>query len=158
MRDALLRPLLLWPVARQFLPAINALRAQEGLAALHDLRSMVEVSPLLLFLTAEPFEYPRSDWPTNVRTVGPCAWEPPSDPPAWLADIDAPIVLVTTSSEFQDDRRLADVALEALADETSMWWSRCPRRPTPRRSPCRTTPTSSDTRRTARSSNGPSAP
>jgi MGT family glycosyltransferase len=49
--------------------------------------------------------------------VGPCDWDPPAEPPSWLADVDRPIVLVTTSSEFQDDGRLVRCALEALADE-----------------------------------------
>ena len=68
-------------------------------------------------MTAEPFEYPRSDWPSRVRLVGPCDWEPPAEPPAWLAEVHEPIVLVTTSSEFQDDGRLVRCALEALAEE-----------------------------------------
>lgn len=63
----------------------------------------------------KPFEYPRSDWPDNVRLVGPCEWDPPAEPPRWLEEIEAPIVLVTTSSEFQDDSRLVRCALEALA-------------------------------------------
>ena len=33
--------------------------------------------PLLLYMTAEPLEYPRSDWPASVRAIGPCAWDPP---------------------------------------------------------------------------------
>jgi MGT family glycosyltransferase len=49
--------------------------------------------------------------------VGPCDWDPPADPPAWLDEVTDPIVLVTTSSEFQDDRRLVACALEALASE-----------------------------------------
>ncbi len=49
--------------------------------------------------------------------VGPCAWDPPSDPPPWLDDIDRPIVLVTTSSEYQDDGRMVQVALDGLAEE-----------------------------------------
>jgi MGT family glycosyltransferase len=68
-------------------------------------------------MTAEPFEYPRSDWPDSVRLVGPCAWDPPAEPPGWLADVQRPLVLVTTSSEFQDDGRLVRTALEALAHE-----------------------------------------
>ena len=66
---------------------------------------------------AEPFEYPRSDWPSNIHMVGPCDWDPPADPPPWLDEVDQPIVLVTTSSEFQDDGRLVRCALEALAEE-----------------------------------------
>jgi MGT family glycosyltransferase len=49
--------------------------------------------------------------------VGPCAWDPPADPPPWLDDVRRPLVLVSTSSEFQDDGRLARTALEALAGE-----------------------------------------
>ena len=78
---------------------------------------MFTAAPLLLYMTAEPFEYPRSDWPASVRMVGPCCWDPPADPPSWLDGIEAPIVLVSTSSEFQDDGRLVTTALEALADE-----------------------------------------
>ncbi|HQZ85713.1 MAG TPA: glycosyltransferase, partial [Actinomycetota bacterium] len=72
--------------------------------------------PLLLYLTAEPFEYHRTDWPGNVVQVGPCSWEPPGETPDWLASITDPLVLVTTSSEFQDDEKLVKVALAALAD------------------------------------------
>jgi MGT family glycosyltransferase len=49
--------------------------------------------------------------------VGPCAWDPPADPPGWLEQITEPIVLVNTSTEFQNDGRLVQVALEALAEE-----------------------------------------
>jgi MGT family glycosyltransferase len=68
-------------------------------------------------MTAEPFEYPRRDWPSNVVLVGPRAWDPPAEPPRWLQEIDRPVVLVTTSSGFQDDHRLVQVAVQALADE-----------------------------------------
>jgi MGT family glycosyltransferase len=49
--------------------------------------------------------------------IGASAWEPPGEAPAWLGDVDRPLVLVTTSSEFQDDGVLVRTALEALADE-----------------------------------------
>jgi MGT family glycosyltransferase len=73
--------------------------------------------PLLIYMTAEPFEYRRRDWPPNIVLVGPCDWDPPAAPPQWLAELPDPIVLVTTSSEFQNDDRLVRVALEALAGE-----------------------------------------
>ena len=47
--------------------------------------------------------------------VGPCTWEPPAEAPAWLREIEQPIVLVTTSSEFQNDARLVSCALQAPA-------------------------------------------
>ena len=117
IRDSLLRPVLSGALNRASLPALNATRASIGLRPFKTAEEMFTVAPLLLYMTAEPFEYPRSDWPAAVRMVGPCCWEPPGDPPAWLSEITRPLVLVTTSSEFQDDGRLVRTALEALADE-----------------------------------------
>ncbi len=117
IRDLLLRPLLSGAMNRASLPALNATRASVGVRPFKTADEMFRVAPLLLYMTAEPFEYPRSDWPAAVRMVGPCCWEPPSEPPAWLEEITRPLVLVTTSSEFQDDGRLVRVALDALADE-----------------------------------------
>jgi MGT family glycosyltransferase len=117
IRDALLRPLLSGAMNKASLPALNATRASIGLRPFTTADEMFNVAPLLLYMTAEPFEYPRSDWPAAVRMIGPCCWEPPSEPPAWLDEITRPLVLVTTSSEFQDDGRLVRTALDALANE-----------------------------------------
>jgi MGT family glycosyltransferase len=116
-RDALLRPVVLGAVERQMLPPLNSVRRGLGLAPLAHADEVFRRPPLVLYLTAEPFEYPRRDWPDSVVMVGPCAWEPPAEAPEWLAAVDVPIVLVTTSSEFQDDGRLVTTALQALADE-----------------------------------------
>jgi UDP:flavonoid glycosyltransferase YjiC (YdhE family) len=117
LRDRLLRPIAFGTLERTMIPPINQIRAGLALPPTRGVDDIFTRVPLLLYLTAEPFEYPRSDWPDNIVMVGPCAWEPPSGPPAWLDDIDRPIVLVTTSSEFQDDARLVQAALQALADE-----------------------------------------
>jgi UDP:flavonoid glycosyltransferase YjiC (YdhE family) len=117
LRDRLLRPIVFGTLEHQMIPPVNHIRAGLGLQPARGVDDIFARVPLLLYLTAEPFEYPRSDWPDNIVMVGPCAWEPPADPPPWLDDIGRPIVLVTTSSEFQDDARLVQVALEALADE-----------------------------------------
>lgn len=117
LRDRVLRPLILGSTARAFLPALNAVRAVVGVRPFDDFAQMFTTPPLLLYLTAEPFEYPRSDWPPSVRMVGPCCWDPPADPPSWLAELDRPLVLISTSSEFQDDGQLITVALEALAGQ-----------------------------------------
>src|SRR5215217_3440515 len=74
-------------------------------------------APLMLYMTAEPFEYPRSDWRPSVRMVGPGIWDPPAKSPAWLEDLKRPLVLVTCSTEFQNDGKLVRAALEALAGE-----------------------------------------
>jgi MGT family glycosyltransferase len=115
LRDAALRPIVFGSLERIVSPRINEVRERVGVAPINDASEMFGTPPVLLCLTAEPFEYPRSDWPDNVRLVGPCDWDPPAEPPRWLDAIDRPVVLVTTSSEFQDDDRLVRCALEALA-------------------------------------------
>jgi MGT family glycosyltransferase len=117
IRDTLLRPLLSRAMNKASLPALNATRASIGVRPFKTADEMFNVAPLLLYMTAEPFEYPRSDWPPAVRMVGPCCWEPPGELPTWLDEITRPLVLVTTSSEFQDDGRLVRTALDALAGE-----------------------------------------
>jgi MGT family glycosyltransferase len=116
LRDRVLRPVVFGTVERIVVSQLNGVRAELGLEPA-DATTMFTRPPLLLYMSAEPFEYPRSDWPANIRLVGPCAWDPPAEPPAWLADVKRPLVLVTTSSEFQDDGRLVRTALEALAEE-----------------------------------------
>jgi UDP:flavonoid glycosyltransferase YjiC (YdhE family) len=117
LRDAVARPLVMGMIKRTNLPKVNTIRSGAGLAPLADLEEMFTRAPLMLYLSAEPFEYPRRDWPANVVMTGPMPWEPPAGAPAWLGDVRAPIVLVTTSSEFQDDGRLVAAALEGLALE-----------------------------------------
>lgn len=118
LRDRLLGPLVFGMIEKAMLPGLNGVRASLGLAPLGEVDDLFRRLPLLLYLTAEPFEYPRRDWPPNVVMVGPCAWDPPADPPAWLTAIKEPLVLVTTSSEFQNDGRLIQSTFEALAGES----------------------------------------
>lgn len=113
-RDRLLAPLVLGAMDHILVPPTNELRRSMGLRPLRRHDDMLRQAPLLLSLTAEPFEYHRRDWPDNVVLVGPCEWEAPATPPEWLDEVDRPIVLVTTSSEFQDDLRLVQVAVDAL--------------------------------------------
>lgn len=117
LRDGLLRPLVLGMMEKAMLPALNGVRAQLRLSPLGTVDEMFRRPPLVLYMTAEPFEYPRNDWPKSVVMVGPCEWDPPTDLPSWLEDITEPIVLVTTSSEFQNDGRLIQTAFDALANE-----------------------------------------
>jgi MGT family glycosyltransferase len=117
LRDRAIGPITLRTLNRACLPLFNSVRAVAAVSPFATIDEMWVAAPLLLYMTAEPFEYPRSYWPPSVRQVGPCPWDPHADPPAWLEDIDRPLVLVTTSSEFQDDGRLVTTALEALAGE-----------------------------------------
>ncbi len=117
LRDRLLRPIVLGTIEREMLPVLNKVRTPLGLSPFASADDLILRSPLVIYMTAEPFEYPREDWPDNVVMVGPCDWDPPAEPPRWLEEITAPIVLVTTSSEFQDDGRLVQAAIEGLAEE-----------------------------------------
>ena len=117
LRDRVLRPLLTKTMEKASLPELNKTRTKLGVRPVESADELFLASPLLLYMTAEPLEYPRSDWPESVRMVGPCSWDPPAVAPDWLAGIDKPIVLVSTSSEFQDDGKLVTTALEALATE-----------------------------------------
>jgi MGT family glycosyltransferase len=117
LRDRMLRPLAAGMLNRLVLPRLNTIRAQAGVPPLVSGSDVFALAPLVLCLTAEPLEYARSDWPASVRLVGPCAWDPPAEPPDWLAKVERPLVLISTSSERQDDRRLVTTALKAFSEE-----------------------------------------
>jgi MGT family glycosyltransferase len=117
LRDRLVRPVVLGTVERTMMPKVNAVRKDHGLGPLKNADALYGRPALLLYLTAEPFEYPRPDWPENVVMVGPCDWDPDATAPDWLGHVTSPIVLVTTSSEFQGDARLVQAALDALREE-----------------------------------------
>ncbi|HEY8584754.1 MAG TPA: nucleotide disphospho-sugar-binding domain-containing protein [Capillimicrobium sp.] len=99
------------------LPRLNALRAGAGLDPLASPIEHVLAPDRVLVLTGEPLEYPRRDAPPSVRFCGAQSWDPPAEPPAWLLEDGDPWVLVTCSTEYQSDERLAATAIEALRDE-----------------------------------------
>lgn len=114
-----LRDAVLWAVVNRLydrvLPELNALRGRAGVPPFTHVADFAHRPPCLLAYTAEPFEYPRA-WPANVHLVGPGLWEPPAPAPRPEGDA-RPLVLVTCSTEFQNDGRLVEVALAGLADE-----------------------------------------
>lgn len=116
-RDRLLNPLAQAGFDALTLRRLNAIRTALGQPRLAHARELFLRPPLLLQMTSEAFEYPRSDWPGNVVLVGPCAWDPPAKLPAGLLAVEEPLVLVSTSSDFQNDGRLVRDALVALAEE-----------------------------------------
>lgn len=117
LRDAALRPVVVGSVERAMVPRVNEVRAGAGLPPVAGAADMFGRPRVLLYLTSEPFEYPRSDWQPNVRLVGACDWDPPAVAPEWLDRVERPLVVVTTSSEFQDDGRLVECVLAGLRDE-----------------------------------------
>jgi MGT family glycosyltransferase len=113
-RDAIVRGVGERLTDRAAMGPVNAMRVRYGLGALKHYADLLSPPPLVLGLTAEGFEYPRSDWPANVRLVGPTSWAPEQPTPAWLKELEDPLVLVTCSTEHQRDKRLIHVALEGL--------------------------------------------
>jgi MGT family glycosyltransferase len=105
---------------RQLAPELaqfNDLRTGLGLPAVRKFDDQLLKSDLFIAFTAEPYEYHRTDWPQQVRLVGPGLWEPPAGTPAWLETESRPIVLVTASTAFQLDAKLIATTLDALAGE-----------------------------------------
>jgi MGT family glycosyltransferase len=98
-------------------PRINALRAPRGLAPIDTADAFFRRADALLVTTAEPFEYRHDDWGDDVTMIGALPWEPPAEVPDWLDEIEGPVALVTTSSEYQADEALVRAAVEGLAGE-----------------------------------------
>jgi MGT family glycosyltransferase len=117
VRDRLAKRLTLGTLERLIASYVNPLRKELGLRPVRTIEDVYLAASVVLAYTAEPFEYPRSDWPAKVRLVGPGLWEPPADPPAWLDDVRQPLVLVTCSTLFQNDRRLVEAVCLAFAGE-----------------------------------------
>ena len=117
LRDRALGPVVMRLLGAKTLPAVNDLRAGLGLDPLASMTDFLTRPPRTLYFTAEPLEYPRSDWPDSYEMIGPATWSPPSQRPAWLDEVEHPIVLVTCSTEKLADRAILEVALEGLASE-----------------------------------------
>ena len=63
LRDRVLRPLLTGTMEKASLPELNATREKLGVRPVESADELFLAAPLLLYMTAEPLEYPRSDWP-----------------------------------------------------------------------------------------------
>ncbi len=96
------------------LPELNKTRFRLGLETFTSIEEMILRPPRLIYFTTKALEYPRENWPDNFRFVGPGLWAPDAESPAWLEETDRPIVLVTCSTELQNDRPIVEVALETL--------------------------------------------
>jgi MGT family glycosyltransferase len=118
MRDAALRPVAKGAFDKRMLPPLNEIRVGLGVPCVASADEFWRRAPLMLVATGKPFEYPHGEWGDAVQMIGPCSLDPQPDAiPEWLALIDRPIVLVTTSSEKQGDDKLVQTAMAALVDE-----------------------------------------
>jgi UDP:flavonoid glycosyltransferase YjiC (YdhE family) len=79
---------------------------------------LVTAANMVLHATDQVFDFCFDRLPAGHHYVGPLGlWEPPIDPPAYLNEPGDPWVLVSISSQIQDDVPLAQAALGALADK-----------------------------------------
>ena len=79
---------------------------------------LLESADLVLHATDQVFDYSFERLPSRHHYVGPLGiWEPPRERPPYLDEPGDPWVLVSISSQRQDDVALADAAVHALADE-----------------------------------------
>lgn len=118
VRDASMRPFVSALFDRRIVPRLNTLRSGLGVPTVDSVDGLMRRAPLLLAVGGEPFEYPHPDWDDSVQFIGACEFEPtPAVVPDWLAAVDRPVVLVSTSSLAQGDARLGRIALQSLAGE-----------------------------------------
>jgi MGT family glycosyltransferase len=110
--DLQLRTSLLYPLVM-----LNDLRERYGLEPLGDFRDRYIAAPLVIATTAEPFEYPRADWPESIVFVGPMTWEPEATALRWSRQCDGqPLLLIagSTVSEYKTDGSWIRIACEAF--------------------------------------------
>jgi EryCIII-like glycosyltransferase len=79
---------------------------------------IVAAADMVLHATDQVFDFSYDRLPPGHHYVGPLGiWEAPMDPPTYLSEPGDPWVLVSVSSQIQDDVPLAQAALGALADK-----------------------------------------
>jgi UDP:flavonoid glycosyltransferase YjiC (YdhE family) len=99
------------------LPTLNAARRDLGLPALASVPALFDRVDRVLVLTEERFDLLPRSRAANVVHVGPVLDEPAGVghwDSAWAADDPRPLVLVTTSSYFQDPRAMLHNACAAV--------------------------------------------
>jgi MGT family glycosyltransferase len=100
------------------LPALNAARAEQGLAPLRSFWQQVVEADRILMLSSAVFDFAASAVPGNVRYVGPILddpqWAAPWTPP-WPDDRAEPLILVGFTSNFQNHGPQLRRVVEALS-------------------------------------------
>jgi MGT family glycosyltransferase len=102
-RDALFRGLMRRVLAR-FVPGLNPVLAAYGQPSVRDMFELLDRCAEVLVMTSPSFDYSSPHLPANVHYVGPQLDDPDwaTRPVDWRPDGEDPLVLVATSSIFQD--------------------------------------------------------
>lgn len=102
---------------KSLIDELNQLRSRLHVSRLKKYEDIFSKPDLVLYRTAEPFDYPRKEWPENILPIGPGLWAPPGNKPEWIKDLPSPKILVSISTEMQDDGAIIETALRALSDQ-----------------------------------------
>lgn len=97
------------------LPALNAARAEHGLAPLDDLFAQFDAAHAILLATSPAFDFAPDPLPAPFAHVGPYLADPAWAQPAALPDGDAPLVVVSFSSLYQAQEQTLRNVIAALS-------------------------------------------
>jgi MGT family glycosyltransferase len=102
---------------RVYVKELNKIRTKMGVPALKQYEDIFDCPDLVLYRTSEPFDYPRKNWPDHILPVGPGLWAPSSEEPKWIDELPSPRILISVSTEKQDDGSIIETALRSMAEE-----------------------------------------
>jgi MGT family glycosyltransferase len=103
---------------KPYIDGLNRLRAELSVPQLDRYEQIFDRPDRVLYRTAEPFDYPRENWPDHIIAVGPGLWAPAHEKPEWLDALPSPRILVTVSTERQNDGAIIETAIQALSNQS----------------------------------------
>jgi MGT family glycosyltransferase len=100
---------------RRWLDVLNDARARYELAPVARIHDQWFGAQRLLILSSSTFDFPANHLPDNVRYTGPPFCEAPADtPPELSGPSQAPLVLASLSTTYQDEGRYLRILIAAL--------------------------------------------
>ncbi len=104
---------------KKYLPKINEVRASYSLHKMDNITEMFHNSDLRFIQTLKSFDFPIKPAPVNVRYTGPILDDPDwtdswNNP--WKSDDPRPLVIVSLSSTFQNQKVAIQNSIDALKD------------------------------------------
>lgn len=106
-------------VTSKFLPRLNAVREQFNIVPMKSFIDVFHQADLRLMQTSKAFDFPISPAPSNVRYVGPILDDPDWSEESTIIsprDDAKPLVVVSFSSTFQNQRQAIQRTITAMAD------------------------------------------
>ena len=118
MRDRLLGKVF-EQMFKKYLPKVNEVRKSYSLNKLESVTEMFADSEFRLIQTLKSFDFPIEPAPSNVRYTGPVLddpdWTNSWDNP-WSSDDPRPLVVISLSSTFQNQKATIQNAIDSLKD------------------------------------------